>query len=534
MILHKPYAFLIKNFKLINIILTILASYLAYRTYHIVSFFNSYITSNYTGNFYPGFSDNYISFLIYFLIILIIVGLLSIILLFVYKKKPIKAYVSAVVYYIALIIFFVVIKNLMITLEEGTITAQVARLYRDFSLISIFPQVFFIISFLIRGLGFNIKKFNFNEDLKELELTQEDSEEVEINIKQDNFKLQRNLRRFIREFRYYIKENKFIFIVICLVLGIAIFFIIKSTLPEIVDRNYNQGQLFTSLNINYRVEDSIITNLDYQGNVINKDKYYVVIKLYAENNLDQDYKVDFYNFRLEVDNHYVYPIKDKGSYFIDYAKRSDNNNLLSKTSYVYSLVYEIEGTEVKKNYRLKINNGVTRVDNEEVGKYNYVTITPIVINNVTLENQYNSNDVINLNGSNLGNTTFMAGNFIIDDKYIYDYEKCINRKCNTYKGQVNINYLKNNKTLLIFDYEFKLDESVPYYSYSSSINKFVENFVKVRYLVKDEYLYGTVKNVTPSDLTNKLVLEVPKELKDSSSIYLVMIIRNKEYRIKVK
>ena len=39
----------------------------------------------------------------------------------------------------------------------------------------------------IRGLGFDIKKFDFNRDAQELNATDSDSEEVEINTKIDRF-----------------------------------------------------------------------------------------------------------------------------------------------------------------------------------------------------------------------------------------------------------------------------------------------------------------------------------------------------------
>ena len=46
MILRKPYAFFIKHFKLFHIILTILITYLIYRTGLLLSFFNEYIATS--------------------------------------------------------------------------------------------------------------------------------------------------------------------------------------------------------------------------------------------------------------------------------------------------------------------------------------------------------------------------------------------------------------------------------------------------------------------------------------------------------
>ena len=45
MILRKPYAILIKNFKLIHIILAIFMGYLFYKTNMVLSFLNEYLSS---------------------------------------------------------------------------------------------------------------------------------------------------------------------------------------------------------------------------------------------------------------------------------------------------------------------------------------------------------------------------------------------------------------------------------------------------------------------------------------------------------
>ena len=45
MILRKPYAFLIRHFKLIHLILTVLLAYILYKTNKLLSFFNQYLSS---------------------------------------------------------------------------------------------------------------------------------------------------------------------------------------------------------------------------------------------------------------------------------------------------------------------------------------------------------------------------------------------------------------------------------------------------------------------------------------------------------
>ena len=48
MILKKPYAFLIKNFRLIHLILTIPLIYITYKTTAVSNFFREYVSNNYS------------------------------------------------------------------------------------------------------------------------------------------------------------------------------------------------------------------------------------------------------------------------------------------------------------------------------------------------------------------------------------------------------------------------------------------------------------------------------------------------------
>ncbi len=534
MIFRKPYAFLIKNFKLINFILGILTSYLFYRTYKIVAFFNDYVTNNYTGNIVPGFYQDYVPGSNYFVIFLILLGLFGVTLLFIYKKKPSKTYISSIVYYIVMIILFSVVKNLMITMEETIITAESARIYRDLSTLSLLPQIGFIIAFFIRGFGLNISKFNFKEDLKDLEVSSEDSEEIEITLKKDDVKLKRNIHRFGREFLYYIKENKFIFSIICVFVAGALIYFIYNLFPERIDNQYSQGDAFSYQGVNYKLEDSIVTNLNYRGEVL--DIYYVVVRMNIENTNDEKYTLDLNKFRLEIDEEkLVYPSKDKSLYFIDYAKEQSGSIINAKTKDTYAIVYKIDEKDIRKNYRIKAESGSSVVNNVLVGKFTYVTITPARIDSVTKEGSYKLGDTINFANSNLGNSTFKVDKIVLNTKYTYDYEYCIKDKCDTYKDSVTIDYLKGHQVLLILDSEFKMAEDIPFYSANSnSLNRFLDNYLSIRYLDGEEEKVASVKNLTPSNLKGKIVLNTTDKVVNSSKIDLLITIRNKEYSISLK
>ena len=389
--------------------------------------------------------------------------------------------------------------------------------------------------FLLRFFGFNLGKYNFKEDLQELAISEQDNEEVEISLNKDTTKLKRNIRRFKREFLYYIKENKFIFIIICVVLVSLISFLIYKSLPEIVNNEYNQGDTFYMNSLTMRVEDSIITNLDYQGNVISKDKYYLVVKLYIENTGEETVKLDYNGFRLELNkDNYVYPEKTKGGNFIDYAKDIYLSNLSSKTSNTYALIYELNNSEIKKHYNLKISNGIFNSKNNNVGSFNFISITPVIINKINIEGTYKENDQISFQNSNLKNTTLTTSNYITTNNFVYNYQGCTKESCQTYKDMITLGYNYSDKILLIMDYTFKIDEKIPFFAKKQDINKFIETFMKIKYIKEGKENYGKIKNVTPKNMQNKFALQIPKEALEATKAYLAIIIRNKEYLIEIK
>ncbi len=535
MILRKPYAFLIKHFKIINIILTLLSGYLLVKYYQVISFFNQYAVNSYSGLYYQGFYKEYLNIYMYLAIILIIIGVGGILLLFINKKKPAKDYFISLVYYIIFFIIIFVIRNFMISLETQIITTETARLYRDITIISIIPQLLFIVMFFLRGIGLYSNKFNFQQDIKELEISSEDNEEFELTFKKDGVKLKRVIRRFFREFIYYVRENKFIFIIICIILSIAGFFVIKNNLPKDVNKRFRQGKDFYSLGLKYNIQDSIVTNLTYNGNKIKKDTYYIVAKLYIENDNDIEYRIDYNRFRLEIDDKYYYPRNNNGVYFIDYARPSIGNTISKHSSGLYSLIYEIDKDQIKKNYRIKVDGGVKSNNRELIGSYNYISITPVLIENVSIENNYTLGDEINFGGSNLKNTKLKVNNPEITDAYTYNYQFCTKyNNCDDYIGQVKRNVLKNDTTLIVLDYEYNIDNNSPFYNLNTDVHDFMNTYVKVRYLLNQRDEFATVEDVTPSNLEGKVVLETSNKIKSADEIVLIITIRNKEYTIKLK
>lgn len=535
MVFKKPYAFLIKYFKIVHLVLTILSIYVLKSTYNIYIFLNDYVKNKYTINSYTGFSSEYVPLVLFLAVILIVGILLLMVLLFKNKKKPSKEYSLALIYYLLSIIILIVAKSILSTFETDLIGAETARIYRDFSLIYIIFQIPFIIIFFIRMLGFNVKKFDFENDLKDLEITEEDSEEFEISINYESYKIKRIFRRFFREFKYYIKENKFIFGCIMIVILIVFGYLIFSNNTKNYNNSYKQENTFTYNGLSINIKDSIITNLDYNGKIID-DYYYLVLQTYIENNTNNDIDLKSKNIKLELNGKNLYPLNDKSNYFIDYAGEYYGKTIPRNTKHTYSLVYQITKNDIYNKYKLSIYKGSITEKGKVYDTYNYIQIHPILIDNTSLVTKKNVNEELVFSDSNLLNTKLTIKKYNITNQYIYDYQVCITETdCRLFKDYINVSYKDYNKTLLALDYNYSIDKTSAFALKGKSFSTFIETFGKVLYKnIAGEYQYSNIKNVTPSKLKNTIVLEVDDYILNSEEVALSFIIRNKEYLVTLK
>ena len=86
MVLKKPYAFLIRHFKLIHLLICIPLVYLLIRTGAISNFLNAYVGANYYTS-ETNLAGTYINYFMYLAILLILLLVLTIFFLMKQKKK---------------------------------------------------------------------------------------------------------------------------------------------------------------------------------------------------------------------------------------------------------------------------------------------------------------------------------------------------------------------------------------------------------------------------------------------------------------
>lgn len=535
MILKKPYAFLIKHFRLIHIILAIPMLYLVYKSNNIVTFFNDYVLNNYSLTVNGELTSMFISNLMYLGIVLIILATLAVYFLFRYKEKPRKHYIAIVIYYLIFFVLLNICHGILEVMQFDVLEASIARSYRDISLLIVIPQYYFCLFTIFRGLGFNVKKLNFASDLKEMEISEKDSEEFEFVVGVDGYKAKRTFRRFLREFSYYIKENTFIFIILII---LAIFGVGTTVYlnRDDFETNYKQGDTFNYKNFTIKIEDSITTNLAYNGTVVTKGKYYLILKLNVQNNSAQDTTFAYTNFRLKIDNEYIMPIVDKATYFSDYATPYSGEKIKANKQNAYLLVYQLEKEQLQDNYDLKIYNSYKAEKGNFTTKYINVALTPILIDKTEKVKEVDLRTELDLTNSNIGNTKITINEFMIANKYIYKYERCFSGSCRIYTDYVAVDYFNNGggSTLIILNYDLVLDTQSSYSDYVKGANNFFNNFSSIKYKINGIEYTTTIKNLTPDNIKETLVLQVSDKIKNAEEIDFDITIRNKVYTVNLK
>lgn len=345
MILRRPYAFLIKHFRLIHIILFILFTYITFKASNIVNFYKEYIL--YNGSVTIEMT-NYVNPLIYISIILVIIISITIYYLMKYKKKPKLFYIIIVVASLLSLLLFINLTNNIRVLETTVLPAKEIRLLRDISRINYWMLLIVDIPIIIRGLGFDIKKFNFNKDMQELKLEEADNEEVEVNTNISSDKILNTGRKQIRELKYYYTEYK-LFINIILGIIALILIIIFPFNKLVIHGTVGEKQTISTDKFNLSVTSSYITT----RNRISRDNSYLIAKVKIKGK-EKKYTLRLDELVLEGKNNNYIPSLKYYNYFTDIGK-GYNKEYLSLDEYTeYILIYNIKNED--KNKKLIIHD----------------------------------------------------------------------------------------------------------------------------------------------------------------------------------
>ncbi len=534
MILKKPYAFLIKHFRMIHSILCLLFLYLLIKYGNIAGFFSGYIAANYS-TYETNIASHYINIWMYIDIIILLLTIVAIFSLMKQKEKSTKFYFSVLIFYIALFVFTFFIYGVMFGMEEVALTAKSARLYRDFSYMAYLPQYFFLGYSALRAIGFDIKSFNFDLDMQELEISDTDDQEFEINIGKDAYLYKRSIRRFFRELSYYIKEYQMVIVgflaIVLLIIGGATYMIFG-----VYHRSYGQQQIISHNGLTVQVEDSELSMYDLGGRKIDGN-YYLAVSLKVKNQSIKSERLDYENFKIKLGKDYIIPTLDRGSYFLDLGIPYTRDTLVKPgEETIFVLTYQIPQEFLRNDLKLQILESIQSSVTGLTSLYKEIKLDYDIVKEKKEVLTQKMGKILELSDSRLGYTKLHVQSYAISSTASYNYQKCSNGNCQDLKGEVTVDPVKYGigKKILTINNVFTLDTGTKYFLARKGAGNFVKDFVRIRYNYNNTTKEASIINLTPSIAKNVWFLLIPQEVENAQKLDLIIEIRGKLYIVNLK
>ena len=529
MIFKNPYSFVAKHYKIINFLLIIPLLYLTLKFGDIAKFFRDYIKAGYS-TVETNFADNYVTGLS--MIISLLMALANLIIYIILNTKKKKRIFHPIVAGYCLILFLltIVFHACMIAIQDRTFGNTFANFIRDLANLSFIPGYFFIIFAVINAIGFNIKTFRVDNN-GDLRISDEDEDDVEIQFNSEKHTLKRNIVHIAREMKYYVKENKLVMSLIGLVLLGAIGFQTYQNIKS-SNRNILLNSTISMKNISLTLKDSIISDVDYRGTTISKDKYYLAVKIGIQNTSNSNVKLDDSSFRIYIGDTIIFPTYDRSSRFVDMGKPYQGEPIRPGQGDDYVFVYELTKKQIKNSYQMRILQDLNQKGGKLVKNYKKLTIKPE--KHIKVENIGTAKigERIDLSGTTLGKSSYTLESIYTNSYYQYSYQSCKEKdNCQTVTNNI---VASGNNVLLIIKDKLELDKTTPYYKYSKK--DFYQDFVRLHYkkgTTEDTTLEGymTLKNVTPSVVENVKIYEVSAVALTSGERDITLLIRNKRVTI---
>ena len=498
MILRKPYAFLIKYFKIIHIIMFVFFSYLVFAIRKIYIFFVDYVKSG-SFTYTEGMSLDYVTPIMFIMVVLLLAGAIAIFFLMRKKDKPVLFYKITIIYTVVLLITLIYFLIFFKSLDTEIYEPLRIVINRDIIAFIYYLNFVFVIFSFIRGFGFDIKKFSFDKDKRELNLEDTDNEEYEFAVDVDKGSILTYLNRQRRELLSYVRLNSKIFIIVGSIAFVSITaYVLYDKL--VVNKVYKENQVIQINDLKYIVNNSYITNVNKYGNVTSDNKF-LIVDFSIQNEGDAGY-LDDQTFRVFANNKYYYLAKASCDLFNDLGVCYHNQKILSGSKNNFIGVYKLENDykdvtlEILK-YKKEDEFVYTKVD---------VSIKEIEkkIENLSL------NDPFEIDGN-----THQVTSYKIYNKVTYKYDDCINDKCTTYEKLVRPD---TGQYVLAVDI--------------LNLKELQDKYIKESFGIKynDHYYNGKELNIIDYH-DNTVYFSVPNDILRSTHIIFVINTRAHEYDI---
>lgn len=513
MIIRKPYAFLIKNFKLIHFVMLLIAAFVMYKTNNTLSFFNDYVSTRQFIESETLVNDT-ISILMAVFAFILIFGSVSIVVLFRKKDKPTLFYIASIIFYMAFIALVIASRGILTEIILNGIDPRVARLVRDIWLISFWLQVILVVFYFIRALGFDIKKFNFGEDIHEFKIEAEDNEEFELTTRFDADKAKMRAAMRKEEWKSFYFENRFMIILILFLLIVVIpgAFVAKNIIDS---KKYAENEVIKLNELEFKVVETYVTKRNYKGESIFKDdNSFLIVKFNLNNLTEKELGIKLNNLRVEshgnvyeYNNTYYELFTDLGKGYVAQT--------VSKSSKDFIAVYVVKDSDLEVDEN---NNIILRYASRIAVKNNEAKATyyRIIINPQNLDTDVNTKNLELGEELRVTGTVMNLEHYNIKDKFTYE----VSNKTKYIVNPVGL--------VLLLNYEYANGNNM-------KISEFLSTYSKIKYTVGDKTYTENIKDITPNNYDKKeLYLAVSETIKDADSVNLVIKLRTNEYIYKIK
>lgn len=521
MILRKPYAFFIKIFKPIHIVMSVMIMYLIYISNNILRFFSNYINSP---NDVMGENIKQELISTYMYIIPVVSIVLSLIFLGIMynKKKPFTFYIVNIFSSLVILIINIYTLNFIGIMEKSITPIKIVKLNHDLILISMILQIILFIFLMIRGLGINFKKFNFDSDINKLNISESDKEEFELSINVDFDDAKRRRKRKIRELKYLYKENKIIINLIIL------FILVLATTASIyivlnLKKVNTEGIVYNMNKFNIKINKTLILNESFNGKKLT-DNYLIVVDTSLQSNLNnislflKDFSLQVEDITFSVQKKYTNDLADLGISYDETNLNSEYQNFI--------FVFEVPIKYIKSDFDFVYN---------QEGRKTKIRIKPQNIVSEKINISKKITEKINFIDS-IGDISFNIKNIDIQDYYSIKYNYCVSKNdcllsTEYIRPTINENF---DKTILKLEVEYFDNSDLN----TKGFYDFFSRFGTVYYKNGGSWYNQRIKfeelRSKKTNNKNNIYIGVNSDIKKAESIKIVFDIRNSRYEYVLK
>lgn len=521
MILRKPYAFFIKVFKPLHLIMSFLVAFLIYKTTIALDFFNKYLDSGKSG-----LADlsigNSVSLEIYVIPIIIIVLSLIFLGIMYSKKKPYIFYLFTAFFFFIILIMNVYVGNFLNLMQDTVLQIKLVKLIHDLVVINVIIEIVSFVILFVRGIGLDLRKINFSSDISKMDISEKDKEEVEIKLNLDIDNIKKENKRKIRVLKYFYKENK-----IKIFITLVVIFVVSSVLCVGVLLTKENGYLkenvvYNVSNVGVKIDKTLLINTGYDNKKITNND--IIFVIFSVKTPASDIILKNNNMYLEIDGEKIESTKKYNNYFLDLGNPY-KNDVLSSEFKKYFITFEIpKKYNGKDKFIVFVNKG------QKIR----VKLNPQKLNFKKQQASFSIGEKVQFKEP-LDGISFKINSYDINKKFLIKYNFCIKKDCIVSKEYITPSIDKNfDKSVLKLNVDFSNKGElniIDFYKLFSTFGTIKYKIGDNWYIQKKDFEELKSKKVSSK---NNVYVGVNSKIMNAESIIILFEIRGNTYEYKIK